>query len=169
MHFGGYDIKLCHILQKLGGHAPKNTELMTVDFSIWVVMLRNRTVPGGFGLLESKLGGYAPEWVTMLRNRAVPEGCLGGKIAILGGFAPENSTVPKPPKLGGHAPEHPIGREGHYCCLISILSYAKMRIADLKVVTVRDFVDGLLKFSKLINAKDDTINIIKTISSQIFN
>lgn len=44
-----------------------------------------------------------------------------------------------------------------------------MRIADLKVVTVRDFVDGLLKFSKLINAKDDTINIIKTISSQIFN
>lgn len=62
-----------------------------------------------------------------------------------------------------------IGREGHYCCLISILSYAKMRIADLKVVTIRDFVDGLFKFSKLINAKDDTINIIKTISSQIFN
>ena len=61
-----------------------------------------------------------------------------------------------------------IGREGHYCCLISILSYAKMRISDLKVVTVREFVDGLLKFSKLINAKDDTITVIKTISSQIF-
>ena len=61
------------------------------------------------------------------------------------------------------------GREGHYCCLISILSYAKMRIADLKVVTIREFVEGLLKFSKLTNAKDDTINIIKTISSQIFN
>ena len=44
----------------------------------------------------------------MLRNRAVPEGCFGDKIAILGGFAPENSTVPKPPKLGGHAPEHPV-------------------------------------------------------------
>lgn len=62
-----------------------------------------------------------------------------------------------------------IGREGHYCCLISILNYAKMRISDLKVVTVREFVDGLLKFSKLINAKDDTINIIKAISSQIFS
>lgn len=61
-----------------------------------------------------------------------------------------------------------IGREGHYCCLISILNYAKMRISDLKVVTVRDFVDGLLKFSKIINAKDNTINAIKEIASQIF-
>ncbi|MDE5956738.1 MAG: hypothetical protein K2G78_00325, partial [Muribaculaceae bacterium] len=70
--------------------------MMTVDFSIWVAMLRNGTVSGDFDLLKSKLGGYAPEWVAMLRNRAVPEGCFGGKIAILGGFAPENSTVPKP-------------------------------------------------------------------------
>ncbi|MBD5336754.1 MAG: restriction endonuclease, SacI family [Bacteroides sp.] len=62
-----------------------------------------------------------------------------------------------------------IGREGHYCCLISILNYAKMRISDLKVITVREFVDGLLKFSKAINAKDDTINTIKEISSVIFN
>ena len=62
---------------------------------------------GGFCLLKSKLGGYAPEWVAMLQNRAVPDGCFGGKIAILGGFAPENSTVPMPPKLGGHAPVHP--------------------------------------------------------------
>ncbi len=108
MHFGGYDIKLCHILQNLGGHAPKNTELMTVDFSIWVAMLRNGTVSGDFDLFKSKLGGYAPEWVAMLRNRGMPEGCFGGKIAIWGGFAPENSTVPKPQKLGGHAPEHPI-------------------------------------------------------------
>lgn len=61
-----------------------------------------------------------------------------------------------------------IGREGHYCCLISILNYAKLRISDLKVVTVRDFVDGLLKFSKFINSKDDTIKVIKEISSQIF-
>lgn len=107
MHFGGYDIKLCHILQKLGGHAPKNTELMTVNFSIWVAILRNGTVSGDFDLLKSKLGGYAPEWVAMLRNRTVPEGYFGGKIVILGGFAPEISTVSKPPKLGGHAPEHP--------------------------------------------------------------
>lgn len=61
-----------------------------------------------------------------------------------------------------------IGREGHYCCLISILNYAKLRISDLKTVTVRDFVDGLLKFSKLINAKDDTINIVKEIATKIF-
>lgn len=61
-----------------------------------------------------------------------------------------------------------IGREGHYCCLISILNYAKLRISDLKNITVRDFVDGLLKFSKIINAKDDTIVAIKEIASQIF-
>lgn len=61
-----------------------------------------------------------------------------------------------------------IGREGHYCCLISILYYAKLRISDLKVVTVREFVDGLLKFSKAINAKDDTINTIKEIANTIF-
>jgi len=61
-----------------------------------------------------------------------------------------------------------IGREGHYCCLISILNYAKMRISDLKTITVREFVDGLLKFSKAINAKDDTINTIKEIANLIF-
>lgn len=61
-----------------------------------------------------------------------------------------------------------IGREGHYCCLISILNYAKMRISDLKTVTMREFVDGLLKFSKAINAKDDTINTIKEIANLIF-
>lgn len=62
-----------------------------------------------------------------------------------------------------------IGREGHYCCLISILNYAKLRIFNLELVTLRDFVDGLLKFSKRINAKNDTINIIKEIASQIFD
>lgn len=61
-----------------------------------------------------------------------------------------------------------IGREGHYCCLISILNYAKLRIADMKSITIRDFIDGLLKFSKLINAKDDTIDIVKDIASKIF-
>ncbi len=61
-----------------------------------------------------------------------------------------------------------IGREGHYCCLISVLNYAKLRISDLKTVTVRDFVDGLFKFSKIINAKDDAIGVIKEIASQIF-
>ena len=61
-----------------------------------------------------------------------------------------------------------IGHEGHYCCLISILNYAKLRISELRNVTLRDFVDGLLRFSKAINAKDDTIIVIKEIASQIF-
>lgn len=61
-----------------------------------------------------------------------------------------------------------IGREGHYCCLISILHYAKLRISDLKTLTIRDFVDGLLKLAKVINAKNDTINVIKDISNKIF-
>ena len=61
-----------------------------------------------------------------------------------------------------------IGREGHYCCLISILNYAKLRISDLKTITIREFVDGLLKFSKIINAKNDTIGVIKDIASKIF-
>lgn len=61
-----------------------------------------------------------------------------------------------------------IGHEGHYCCLISILNYAKLRISELRNVTLRDFVDGLLRFSKAINAKDDTIIAIKEIASQIF-
>lgn len=62
-----------------------------------------------------------------------------------------------------------IGRNGHFCCLISILNYAKMRIADLKSLTINEFVDGLLKFTEVINAKDDTINEIKKISKEIFD
>lgn len=67
-----------------------------------------------------------------------------------------------------HAILRNIGREGHYCCLISILNYAKMRIADLKCVTLREFVEGLLKFSKAINAKEETVCAIKDIASHIF-
>ena len=47
------------------------------------------------------MGGNAPE-------SDCARGYFGGKIVILGGFAPEISTVSKPPKLGGHAPEHPV-------------------------------------------------------------
>ena len=60
------------------------------------------------GRCPGTLTSLNQNWVVMLRNGVVPEGCFGGKIAILGGFVPENSTVPKPPKLGGHALEHPI-------------------------------------------------------------
>lgn len=61
-----------------------------------------------------------------------------------------------------------IGRDGHYCCLISILNYVKLRIVDLKTITIRQFVDGLLVFAKAINAKDDTIDAVKEIAKQIF-
>lgn len=61
-----------------------------------------------------------------------------------------------------------VGREGHYCCLISILHYAKLRICDLKTLTIRDFVSGLLKFARVINVKDNTIKEIKDIASKIF-
>lgn len=61
-----------------------------------------------------------------------------------------------------------IGREGHYCCMISILNYAKIRISDLKTVTIKQFVDGLLVFAKAINAKDDTVDQIKEIARHIF-
>lgn len=61
-----------------------------------------------------------------------------------------------------------IGRNGHFCCLISILNYAKLRIADLKTLTINEFVDGLLQFARVINAKDDTVNEIKKIARTIF-
>lgn len=51
-----------------------------------------------------KLGGFAPEWVVLLRNRAMLEACFGGKIAILGGFAPEFLSGLFTQILGGHAP-----------------------------------------------------------------
>lgn len=44
-----------------------------------------------------------------------------------------------------------------------------MRIADLKSLTINEFVDGLLKFAKVINAKDNTINEIKKIANIIFS
>lgn len=53
------------------------------------------------------------------------------------------------------------GDKGHYCCLISILTYVQLRLYDLDSVLVKDFVQGLLNFSKTINAKDETVNLIK--------
>lgn len=61
------------------------------------------------------------------------------------------------------------GRNGHYCCFIQITNYAKLRICDLKTLTIRDFVDGLLKFSKVINTTEDSVDAIKDIAKKIFN
>ena len=52
------------------------------------------------------------------------------------------------------------GLEGHFCCLISILHYSKLRISDLRTISIRDFVSGLLSFSKVINAETETIDVI---------
>lgn len=60
------------------------------------------------------------------------------------------------------------GRNGHYCCLISITSYAKLRICDLKTLTIRDFVDGILKLSKAINVQESTVDAVKDIAKKIF-
>lgn len=60
------------------------------------------------------------------------------------------------------------GRLGHYCCLISILNYARLRICDIKSVTISDFLDGILKFAKAINANDETVTIIKDVATKIF-
>lgn len=67
-----------------------------------------------------------------------------------------------------HALLRKTGREGHYCCLISVDNYSKLRICDLKTLTVRQFVDGLLKLAKAINANDDTVETVKAIARQIF-
>lgn len=38
----------------------------------------------------------------------------------------------------------------------------------MKNITVKEFVDGLLKFSKLINTKEETLIVIKDIAANIF-
>lgn len=60
------------------------------------------------------------------------------------------------------------GREGHFCCLISILHYAKLRLADLKTLTLEDFLTGILAFARAINAAESTVDIIKSIASKIY-
>lgn len=88
----------------MGGHAPERTDNQDAFFRFgWFCSgMRCRWHPPGPYL--EKLGGFAPEWVVLLRNRAMLEACFGGKIAILGGFAPEFLSGLFTQILGGHAP-----------------------------------------------------------------
>lgn len=88
----------------LGGHAPERTDNQDAfsRFGWFCSGMRCRWHPPGPYL--EKLGGFAPKWVVLLRNRAMLEACFGGKIAILGGFAPEFLSGLFTQILGGHAP-----------------------------------------------------------------
>lgn len=59
------------------------------------------------------------------------------------------------------------GMKGHYCCLISVLHYSKLRIGSMQPLSIREFVDGMLKFAKTVNAKSDTVTTIKDITRRI--
>ena len=59
------------------------------------------------------------------------------------------------------------GMNGHYCCLISILHFSKLRIGSMQPLSLREFIDGMLKFAKTINAKTDTISTIKGLMLRI--
>lgn len=55
-----------------------------------------------------------------------------------------------------------IGRTGHYCCIMSVIEYAKLRIMSFdKSINLKMFSTLMLHFAKIINAKEDTINWIK--------
>lgn len=55
-----------------------------------------------------------------------------------------------------------LGKQGFYCCVISIEDYAKMRIYSIKRnFSVNDFAKLMLRFAQEINAKDETIQWIK--------
>ena len=61
-----------------------------------------------------------------------------------------------------------IGRTGHYCCVISVLDYAKLRIMNIsRTVNLKDFSSLMLQFAKTINAKDETINWLKECLTEI--
>jgi hypothetical protein len=49
-----------------------------------------------------------------------------------------------------------------YCCVISILDYAKLRLCSIDNTDLRGFVASLLQAAKSINAKDTTIEWIKS-------
>ena len=55
-----------------------------------------------------------------------------------------------------------IGRTGHYCCVISIIDYAKLILFELNVdYTLKEFCEDILHNAKLIEVHDTTIMWIK--------
>lgn len=53
------------------------------------------------------------------------------------------------------------GRADCYCCVISVLDYAKLRLYNIRRIHLSSFVHLLLQTAKSINAKDSTLDWIK--------
>ena len=61
-----------------------------------------------------------------------------------------------------------IGRTGHYCCVMSVIDYAKLRIMGFEEsINLEKFSSLMLHFAKIINAKENTINWIKICLQEI--
>lgn len=55
-----------------------------------------------------------------------------------------------------------FGRTGHFCCVISVLNYSKVRLFHIKdTVTLRKFSEMMLQYAKQIKVHDETIDWIK--------
>lgn len=55
-----------------------------------------------------------------------------------------------------------FGRTGHFCCVISVLNYSKMRLMHIKeTVSLRAFSEMMLQFAMQIKVHDETIDWIK--------
>lgn len=54
-----------------------------------------------------------------------------------------------------------FGHIGYYCCLISIMDYSKLRLAELPETNLSTYVDLLLQYARTIKASDETIEWIK--------
>ena len=55
------------------------------------------------------------------------------------------------------------GRNGYFCSVVSVLDFVKIRLNSIRQsISLQDFSSAMLSYAKKINAKDDTINYIKT-------
>ena len=55
-----------------------------------------------------------------------------------------------------------FGRIGHFCCVISVLNYSKMRLTHISDnITLKSFSEMMLRFAKQIKVYDETIDWIK--------
>ena len=55
-----------------------------------------------------------------------------------------------------------LGRIGYFCSIVSIIDFVKVKLVSMSSqVTLKDFVEKLLEYAKLINAREDTLNWIK--------
>lgn len=56
-----------------------------------------------------------------------------------------------------------LGKKGYFCSVVSILDFVRMRLYSMNGdVSINQLAHLLLEYAKQINAKDDTIEWIKT-------